>query len=88
MNRSRRLALIKTILMVMTTYVSIYIGLPPWMHKALEKIMKAFLWIGIDIVQGGKCLLAWKRVQRPMQLGILDHKLFGSTLHSCWLWLQ
>jgi hypothetical protein len=43
MNRSRRLALIKTTLMVMTTYVSIYIGLPPWMHKALEKIMKAFI---------------------------------------------
>jgi hypothetical protein len=43
MNRSGRLTLIKTTLMVMTTYVSICIGLPPWMHKALEKIMKVFL---------------------------------------------
>jgi hypothetical protein len=32
--------------------------LPPWFIKAIEKIMKAFLWAGPNEVQGGKCLLA------------------------------
>jgi hypothetical protein len=62
MNHNGRLALIKITLMAMTTYVSICIGLPPWMHKVLEKITKAFPWTGSYVVQGGKCLLAWKKV--------------------------
>jgi hypothetical protein len=81
MNQSGRLALIKTMLMVMTTYVTICIRLPPRMHKAMEKIMKAFLWTLMRC--GGGCLLAWRKVQRSMRLddlGILDLRLFGSAL--------
>jgi hypothetical protein len=40
---------------------------------------------------GGKFLLAWKKVQRPLLLGglgVLDLKLFRSALRLCWLWLQ
>jgi hypothetical protein len=47
--------------------------------------------VGYDEVQGGKCLLAWKKVQRPLGLGglgILDLRLFGSALRIRWLWLQ
>jgi hypothetical protein len=58
MNCSGRLELIKSTLTAMVVYISICMGLPPWVIKALEKIMKAFLWTGFDIVQGGKCLLA------------------------------
>jgi hypothetical protein len=60
MNKSGRLTLIKSTISAMTIYASICIGFLPWMHKALDKIMKAFLWVGSDEVQGGKCLLAWK----------------------------
>jgi hypothetical protein len=91
MNRSDRLELIKSTLTAMVVYISICMGLPPWVIKALEKIMKAFLWTGFDVVQGGKCLLAWKKVQRPLHLGgfgILDLKLFGNALRLRWLWLQ
>jgi hypothetical protein len=31
--------------------------------------MKAFLWTGGDVVQGGKCLVAWNKFQRPTDLG-------------------
>jgi hypothetical protein len=61
------------------------------MHKALDKITKAFMWVGSDEVQGGKCLLAWQKVQHPLDLGslrILDLRLFGRALRMCWLWMQ
>jgi hypothetical protein len=48
MNRSGRLGLIKSTLMVMSIYISISIGLPPWLHKAMEKVMKVFLWTGSE----------------------------------------
>jgi hypothetical protein len=63
MNKSGRLALQKCTLSAMTIYTSICICFPPWMHKALDKIMKVFLWVGSDEIQGGKCLLAWQKVQ-------------------------
>jgi hypothetical protein len=91
MNHSGRLALIKTTLSATSTHLAINLGLPPWFLKALEKIMKGFLWSGTDSVQGGKCLVAWGCVQRPLELGglgILDPKLFGQALRVRWLWLQ
>lgn len=48
--------------------------------------MKAF-----DVVVGGKCVVAWPQVQRPLRLGglcILDMELFGKALHLIWLWTQ
>lgn len=58
MNRSGRLVLCKTTLSAIPIYISISMKLPPWTLKALEKIMKAFLWDGTDVVNGGKCLVA------------------------------
>ncbi|GJN32057.1 hypothetical protein PR202_gb20530 [Eleusine coracana subsp. coracana] len=56
----------------------------------MEKIMKAFVWQGTEVVNGGHCLVAWSQVQRPLELGglgILDPKLFGQALRLRWLWL-
>jgi hypothetical protein len=61
LNQSGRLELIRSTLTAMAVYIAICIGFPPWVIKALEKILKAFLWSGMDVVQGGKCLLSWKR---------------------------
>jgi hypothetical protein len=46
MHQSGRLILIKTASVAILVYISISIGLPPWVLKALVKIMKAFLWTG------------------------------------------
>jgi hypothetical protein len=65
--------------------------LPPWPLKAFEKVMKGFHWTGTDEDQGGKCLVTWSRLQRPLQLGvlgILDFRLMGCTLRLRWLWLS
>jgi hypothetical protein len=51
----------------------------------------AFLWTGTEMVDGGKCLVTWTRVQCPLQLGglgVLDLKLMGCAVCLCWLWLQ
>jgi hypothetical protein len=49
--------------------------------------MVAFLWTGPDMVQRGKCLVAWDWVQRPLHLGglgVLDVKLLDIALRSRW----
>jgi hypothetical protein len=58
MHRAGRLALIKSTLSTMPIYISICLGLPGWVHKAITKIIKAFLWTGTNVVQSGKRLLA------------------------------
>jgi hypothetical protein len=75
----------------MTTHLAISLGLPPWVLKALENIMKCILWSVTDSVQGGRCLVTCGCVQRPLELGgfeILDPKIFGQALRQQWLWLQ
>jgi hypothetical protein len=67
------------------------LGLPAWLLKILEKIMKAFWSFGSDMVQGGKCLVVWSSIQRPLDrdsLGIPDLWLLGSALRMRWLWLK
>jgi hypothetical protein len=67
MQRSGRVALIKSTLSVISVYTSIGVGLQPWLIKALEKIMKAFLWMGTEEVKAGKYVVAWCHVQsRPL----------------------
>jgi hypothetical protein len=76
---------------VIPIYVSISLQLPLWVHKALQKVLKAFLWTGTDVISGGKCLVAWSQVQWPMhlgRLGVLDLCLMGIALQVRWLWLQ
>jgi hypothetical protein len=71
--------------------MSIRLGLSAWVHKALTKIIKAFLCSGSDVVQAGKCLVAWDRVQCPIHLGglgVLDMKRMGMALRLRWLWFQ
>jgi hypothetical protein len=91
MNMSGCLALIRSTLLAIPIYVSIGMGLSGWVHSALIKLMKAFLWLGSGELQGGKCLIAWHGVQCPRQLGglsMLDLKIFGRALGLRWLWLQ
>jgi hypothetical protein len=91
LNHSSRLELIRSTLTAMSVYIAMCIGLLPWVIRALEKILKAFPWTDTEVVQAGKCLLAWKRVQHPKHLGglgILDLRLFGSALQLRLMWLQ
>jgi hypothetical protein len=71
-------------------YTTISIELPPWLLKVLCKIRIAFLWVETEVVQGGKCLVSWDQVQRPLSLGglgVLDLRMMGMSLRLHWLWL-
>jgi hypothetical protein len=63
MNRTGCLALIKTTLSAIPTYTAISVELPPWLIKGMNKLMKGFLWSGTEVVQKGKSLVAWSKVQ-------------------------
>jgi hypothetical protein len=58
MHRSGCLALIKSTLTSIPIYTLISIGMPTWMHNALQKIMRVFLWTSTNMLQQGKCLVA------------------------------
>jgi hypothetical protein len=60
--RLGRLTLIKTILTACPIYTLINVKVSAWVRKAMEKIMKAFLWMSSDTIHGGKCLVAWPKV--------------------------
>jgi hypothetical protein len=55
--------LVKSTIMNVPIYIAICMGLPAWMDKCLVKIAKAFLWSGTNVVQAGKCLVPWEKVQ-------------------------
>jgi hypothetical protein len=65
MHRSGWLTLIKMTLAAILVYMAITFNMLPWFRKAISKIFTAFLWTGTEVAQGGKCLVAWKIVQRP-----------------------
>jgi hypothetical protein len=91
MYRIGRLTMVKTTLLTMPIYTAISIHMPHWLQKALVRISKSFLWSGTDVVQGGKCLVAWSHVARPLDLGglgVLDLNLMGRALRLRWLWLS
>jgi hypothetical protein len=70
MHRCGRLTLIKTTLSLMPMYMLISLAFPIWLHKALEKLMKAFLWTRSNEVCAGKCLIAWGKIQKPLQVAL------------------
>jgi hypothetical protein len=49
----------------------------------MTKIFTVFLWTNTEVAHGGKCLVAWSRVQRPLHLGglgVMDFNLLGQAL--------
>jgi hypothetical protein len=59
MHRSGCLSLIKSTLAAIPIYIAMSHELPSWLLKAFVKIFKAFLWTGMEVVHGGKCLVMW-----------------------------
>jgi hypothetical protein len=92
MHRSGRLTLIKITLAAILVYTVMSQELPAWLLQAFTKIFKAFLWNGTEVVVSGKCLVAWSRVQRPLQLdglSVPDLKLMvRPALRLRLLWLE
>jgi hypothetical protein len=65
--------------------------LPKWFSKAIDKKRRGFLWKGQEQANAGHYLVAWEKVQRPIEyggLGIHNLELLGCALRIRWLWAQ
>jgi len=91
MNRAGRLVMVKVLLTAVPIYILIALDLPKWVLKAIDKKRRGFLWKGHQHANGGNCLVAWEKVQRPVEyggLGIHNLELLGWALRIRWLWAQ
>jgi hypothetical protein len=57
---------VKLVLLAIPIYLLIAINVPKWFIKLANKIRRGFVWKGSDNANGGCCLDAWEKVQRPI----------------------
>lgn len=67
-NRAGRTILVQFVLTATVMYHAMALDIPPWAIKAIEKILRGFLWRGRKDAKGGHCLIAWPKVARPKEL--------------------
>ena len=83
LNRAGWLVLVKVVLTAVPIYLLTTMDLPKWVIKAIDKKRRGFLWKGHQQANGGNCLVAWEKVQRPLEyggLGIHNLELLGWAL--------
>lgn len=91
MTKVGRATMVQFVLTATVIYHAMALDLPSWAIKAIEKIMRGFLWKGRKEAQGGHCLIAWQRVARPKELGglgISNIQSLGWALRVWRLWLR
>jgi len=69
MNTAGRITWVRFVLSAIPIYVLIAIEVPKWFIKAVDKLRRAYLWKGRKQINGGSYLVAWDKVQRPLDLG-------------------
>lgn len=88
LNKSGRAVLIKSTLSALPTNHLTVFPLKKWAEKKMDKIRRGFLWTGSEQAHGGHCLVNWKKVCRPKELGWLgmtNLEIFGRSLCLRWL---
>jgi hypothetical protein len=83
MNMASRVTWVRFVLSTIPIYVLIAIKVPKWFIRSIDKIRRAFMWKGHKQVNGGSCLVAWDKVQQPLDyggLGILNLEFMGWAL--------
>jgi hypothetical protein len=86
-----RVVQVQFVLTAMLIYLLMATDLPTWAIKAIDKIIRGFVWRGRKEAKGGHCLIAWPKVCRAKELGglgIFDLKSLSCSLRVRWPWLK
>ena len=91
MNKTGRLALVKSVLGAIPVHQLLAYAPPKKTLRQIEKIQRGFLWRGRAEANGGHCHVNWRRVCRPISLGglgVQDLERAGLALRIRWLWFS
>jgi len=83
MNMAGRVTWVRFVLSTILNYLLIAIKVPKWFIRSIHKFRRAFTWQGQKQVNGGSCLVAWDKMQQPLDyggLGILNMEFMGWAL--------
>jgi hypothetical protein len=61
---------------------------PVWLIKAVDKLRRGFLWNNGELATGGRCLVRWDTICRPLEfggLGISNLQFHATALRVRWL---
>ena len=88
---ARRLTLVKSVLTSQVIHLLSALRVPKGILKLIDNKRKQFLWVGNEVLTGGKCKVNWIRAARSKRgggLGILRLGKFSRALRLRWLWKQ
>jgi hypothetical protein len=76
----------------MPIYLLIAINVPKWFLRLVNKIRRGFVWKDRENANGGCCIVAWDKVQRPIDLaqglGIHNLETMAWALQMRWQWFK
>jgi hypothetical protein len=79
--------LTQTTLSAIPVHVSICCCLSVWAIDEIDRLRRAFLWVGSNSISGGRCKIAWAIVCAPKDhggLGLPDLRTLGYALRLRW----
>jgi hypothetical protein len=72
--------LTKVTLTTIPIHVSIVIKVSPWIYNEINKLCRAFIWMGKNPTQDGHCKVAWSCVTWSQELGGVG--VLDLTMHA------
>lgn len=74
LSRGGRLILVNSVLSTLTFYFMAVYGFPEWVINRFDRMRRAFLWKGMDGINGFHCPVSWGSVRKTKEQGGLGVK--------------